>query len=897
MAIFSVDPKSAGLLLRAAGQKGDPSCFHARTIQECLDQLASRRSGLSPEEAAARLKKNRPNDIDALDFGRGRHIFLGGFRRKITLLYMAAAGLSFATGQMGAGLVVLAAMFANAGLNGLIQWKSIQGGGFAVEASAIRCSVRRGGQTQIVNAAELVPGDILVLSGGQVVPADCRLIDSDKLQVDESLLTGESILVAKNALAMHEPNQSVSSQSNMIFAGTRVKTGQGEALVTATGTRTVMGRIAAMSRNTEKRESPFTRRLNILSNRIFLMVFVLAALVIAIEAQRGTPLPQLLSTALILAIAAFPETIPGISSLILTMGIGRLGRNQVLVKNYQALEAVGDVTLVCSDKTGTLTENYLTFDQLFLPELGSISYNPMWQQGQGIVNRALEEFLRIARLNNNTVLEGLSSPLMGDPIDIALFRSAPASLEAGYHRRMHVPFDTETMRSATLCEGPDGRLYAMIKGAPEAVMETCNWYMAPDGTIKPLSLMNRMEFMSYNRKLATANNLRIIGFAEKVLTDDDASGPYSNAVFIGWVCLLDPPKPGVVEAIDQLWGAGTRLMMITGDQKATAEITAQELGILRGNNDEVWLRSDLDRALEAGEPIRETVRVFARTKPEEKLAIVESLQQSGQIVAMVGDGVNDSPALQKSDVAIAMGRQGSEAAKDSADIILLDDRLGGIVEAIRESRLMRRKVRACIQYLLSCNLGLIFFVVASVVAGQGVSLNVVQLLCLNLVMAVLPTLALALEPTEPDGMPEREPMPDPLDKQQLGAILFWGLLICGVGLASYLIPLLVFKLGPAVAGTMAFCALATAQTLNLFNVQACKTDRKEAFWDDMLTMPVTWLVVSGALLVQAGALYVGPISQLLGTVRVEPLWMLLPVGLAAAAMAASVRTALSLRRG
>jgi Ca2+-transporting ATPase len=371
------------------------------------------------------------------------------------------------------------------------------------------------------------------------------------------------------------------------------------------------------------------------------------------------------------------------------------------------------------------------------------------------------------------------------------------------------------------------------------------------------------------------------------MADDDHTGPSSNAVFLGWVCLLDPAKPGAVESVDALQRAGAKLIMITGDQKATADITARELGIIRRHSDEVWLRSDLEAWDEPAIP--DTVRVFARTKPEEKLAIVESLQRGGQVVAMVGDGVNDSPALQKSDVAIAMGLQGANAAKESADIILLNDRLEGIVHAMLESRMLRHKIQSCMRYLLSCNLGLILFVAVAVIGGLGLPLNVVQMVWLNLVIVSIPALVLAIEPVKEADFqgPVGESSPadtrhfkarqadasplgmglnsDPLDPAHLFLVFYWGALMMLAGLGAYLLCTLGLKLPAPVAGTSAFCTLALAQTLNLFNVQALNAgEHRRRFLAELAGTPITWVVLLLTLALQVLAVYVPGVNTLIG---------------------------------
>lgn len=852
--------------------------FHAKSVDVCLTELASRLPGLSGMEVEERLKvQGQRNKAKSLKHQAPR-IFLTHLKKLISLLFIGAAGLSFMMDHPVDGVLIIAAWLINGAIQGLLQWKSMQAQCCLMEPQIERCQVRRDGKSMTIHVSELVTGDILLIEHGQLIPADARLISAFQMQVDESLLTGESVLLPKNSQAILHPLEDVTAQCNMLFAGTMVKTGKGEALVTALGADTVMGKIAMLAHTTAKRESQFTRQLNRLSIVIFMVVMSLAVAVFAVGTYHHVATPLLVQVVLIMGIAAFPDTIPGLASLVLSMGVGRLSHKKVLVKNFQALETMADVQIICTDKTGTLTENYLIFDQVFVPGLGALFYDAAWQHGENFPCRSVEEVLRIGRLNNGTLVEGLRSPLMGDPIDVAIFRAAPASLETGYHPRVSIPFDSVNLRSATLCESPSGQIISMIKGAPESVMDSCKYYMRPDGSVAEISLTQRSEFLMFNRKLAYEQNLRVIGFAQKPMVEDDLTGPYRDAIFVAWVCLLDPPKPGVGQAIEALKNTGAHLMMITGDQKATAEITARELGIISRNSDEVWLRIDLD-ANEQSE-IPDTVRVFARTKPEEKLAIVDSLQRSGAVVAMVGDGVNDSPALQKSDVAIAMRLQGSTAAKDSADIILMNDRLEGIVQVIMESRQLRRKVQSCIRYVLSCNLGLILFVAAAALGGLGLPINIVQLLWLNLVIVSIPALVLAVEPAREDASPEAAPNrpakrtgakrtgtdEPPLNGTQLFLVGYWAVLIMLAGLGADLTCQYLLKQSAGLAGTAAFCAVALAQTFNLFNVQALNAgEHKGAIMTELLSTPITWIVLGLVILLQAGSVYFPALAAVLGT--------------------------------
>ena len=796
----------------------------------------------------------------------------------LTWLLLPCAVLTFIQGEILQSAFILGVALLYGCIQGAIAWHAQRNRYQRTEQEVIWCEVRRDGQMLRLAADDLVLGDLVTLAAGQVVPADMRLVFSEDLRMDESILTGESILVPKDSLAVHFASEEVRGQSNMVFAGTRVKTGKGEALVTGTGRETVMGRIAALATSTEKTESYLSGMLQRLGNRMFLLALVLGAFAIAIEVViRGARPMELAELALVIAVAALPAVLGSAVNLVLSLGLAHLAEDNILVKNLKAIEAIGTVNTVCSDKTGTLTENHMNLDTLYLPGMGAVEYNPDWQNGQNIPSVSVEELLRVARLNNSTSLDGIRSAMMGDPMDVALYRATPATVEKGYRKKMIFPFDTAKLRAAALYETANGETVSLIKGAPEAVLQTCTQYMKPDGTVAPVDFMNKAGFMVDNNDLALENNLRIIGFAKKIMTtDEEGADPYSNAIFLGWVCLVDPPKPGVGEAVDALRQVGTRVVMITGDQKATAEVTARELGIMTEQDKAetaVWSRAQLE---ECNGEISDAARVFARTKPEEKLYIVESLQNAGHVVAMVGDGVNDAPALHKSDVAIAMGLKGSDAAKDSADMVLLNDRLEGILYAIAESRVLRKKVQTCVQYLVSCNLGLLFFITASVIAPFGLPLSIAAWLWLTLVMITFPTLALAVQPPDYENFP-KDTFESPqalLGKRHVMMQVFWGLLMMGGALAIYLVSLLVLKQPPAEAGTLAFCTLAFAQGLHFITVQYSVYEGSLGqFTADMAKMPITWLVLGITMGLQLLVVYVPVLHPLLGTTTVSPIFM------------------------
>ncbi|MGE0201250.1 MAG: cation-translocating P-type ATPase [Candidatus Melainabacteria bacterium] len=884
----------SGMPLSGAFLNAGAQDFHAQPVEQVLRFLSSRRDGLIDHEVSERQHQLAATVCTGA--AAAPWMMLGGFKNAISAILGVSALLAFATLHATTGIGILIALCLHVATHQYILWRTQQHqtehlGSDAVEDS--HCDVRRNGVKTLVSSRDVLPGDILLLSAGQIVPGDARLIESDGLKVDEAVLTGESTLVPKDAEAYHAPDEEVIYRSNMVFAGTRVKTGSAIAVVTTVGQHTVMGQITHMASRTVKADSPFTQAAGVITRRMCLFAFLVTALVLAIEFKRGTEPLMLAQLGLVLAIAAMPGILPGMCNLLLSMGLDRLKKEKILIKNLQALESIRDITVLCSDKTGTLTENHLNVEKIFLPDMQTITYNPMWCQGDRLPNPIVEAFMRIARMNNSIELSGIRSTMVGDPIDVALYRAAPATVEVGCRKKRQIPFDSETLRMATVVEMPDGKLMSLIKGAPEMVLQECGFYMKPDGTVAPMSVMQKADWIVQNREMAYENNYRIIGFAEKPLIGENED-PYTEAVFIGWVCLVDPAKPGVKEAIAGLKREGVNVVMVTGDQKSTAEITAKDLGIIRDRDgSQSWLRAQLETC---NGNIPDAVRVFARTKPEEKLYIVEALENSGHVVAMVGDGVNDAPALQKSDVAIAMGYKGSEAAKDSADIILLNDRLQGVLSIMTESRRIRRKIQACLQYMLSCNIGLellVAVVALSLTLGgaqsTGLSVNVLQILWLTLLVTVFPTLALGLAPD--DGFARDGANRDNhvlLSSEEVWLMVYWGVAMMLTSFAVLFVALKVFGLSVAESGTLAFSTMAFCQALHWINVQYLHSGRNAASVIAMAAQaPITWIVTLLIVALQCVAVYLPVMNSMLGTVPVPM------AGLAGALVAAAGMTMLT----
>ena len=864
--------------------------FYALSVLACLDALGSRLDGLTAAEATVRQQSFGNNTLTPTKSRTAGRLFLGQFKNGVVILLFTAALLSFALHQPLNGALILVAVAMNAGIGFLTRWKTQTASLGLGYVSQCQCQVLRGGTAVTVTRDELVPGDILLFSAGQTVAADARLIASEGVQVDESALTGESVLVQKNTdpcvLPGGATDLEITTQSNMLFAGTLVKTGQGKALVTAIGVQSQLGKIAQLAYSASRRPSRLTQSTTRLRNGLLVLVLLLTAVMMAAGLHRGESAAALMQLGIVLIVAAVPEALPAVVTYILTLGVERLTRKKALVRNLHAIEALGDMTVLCTDKTGTLTENALSLHRIYIPDMPPIAYNPAWAEGKDLPNAAVAELLRVGRLNNTTILDGVRSFTMGDPIDVALFRAAPAGLETGYRAIKSLPFDSQAMRMATIVQHNRDRYGAMIKGAPEAVINHCAFYLGADGQVHPLTKEKRISFLLVNQDLAMDGTLRVIGFAQKPLAGPDAE-PYENAIFLGWVCLIDPPKAGIRDALRQCQQVGIRLLMITGDQKATAAMLARSLGILHAG-EQVWTRSDLDNGIEK---LPQTVSVFARTQPEEKLGIVQALQNSGERVAMLGDGVNDTPALRQSDLAIAMGLRAAEAAKESADIVLLNDRLDTLAGAILESRVLVHNVGLATEYLVSCSLGIVLLMTAAELLGHGLPLNVIQVLWLNMAIVTLPALSLAFEPgpkflkrrplqTNERASSDRSRFPD---KAQLGEFLLmglWSILLAGCGLGAFILAATLLHQHSDVAGTLAFCTMTLAQTAHLLNIRRLHSGESfSAFLVDAGRTPMTYCLMGFALVSLVLCVYCPPFQWAFHTAGFPPMLWAIPFGL------------------
>jgi Ca2+-transporting ATPase len=808
--------------------------------------------GLTDAEARRRLARVGPNRIAG---GRDESLWrlaLSQFKSLVVLLLLVAAAVAMALGERVEGLIILAALLLNAQIGFVTEWRARRSLARLRALVVPGARVRRDGRMTTVAAADLVPGDVVLLEAGGQVPADGRLVRSARLRIDEAALTGESLPADKDADARVAAEAPLAEQATMAYLGTAVLAGSGAAIVTATGVATQLGRVGQLVALAGERTTPLERQVESMGRRLVGAALGICAVVTAVGILRGQPVGLMLETGISLAVAAIPEGLPAVTAVALAAGLWRLARAGALVRRLPAVETLGSTTVICSDKTGTMTENRMAVVRIALDDrvigLGgsaTSSQGAFTERDRPLTPRedpALVRLLTVAALANDAAVdvEGDHLRLHGDPTETALL---VAALKAGldtralaqeWPRRREVPFSPVTRLMATFHEQADGRRALFVKGAPGTVLERSTRRQTDGGPV-PLDDEARRRLQDTNRRLA-GEGLRVLALAWRPdgWPDDDR---IDDLTFLGLVALADPLRPGVIEALARCREAGIAAMMLTGDQRSTAEAIGRQLGL-------------------APDAIR------SRVAPEDKLDLIKTLQARGEIVAMTGDGVNDAPALARADIGIAMGGHGTDVAREAADIVLVDDDFSTIVGAVREGRVIYGNLGKVIQFLFSCNLSEIVVIFVAIVAGLPSPLAPLQILWVNLVTDILPAMALIRDPAEPDVMrrPPRDPR-QPLVTWWLGArMLGEGACLAAGVLSAYVWVLLQEGPGPR-ANTVAFVALVLVNPLQALH---CRSASRP--WWRLPPNPLVWGALAVLLVVQWCAVSWAPLAGLLGSV-------------------------------
>jgi Ca2+-transporting ATPase len=873
-----------------------PKAWHTLSIEETLGQLETDAfKGLTASEVDRRRQAYGPNVLAQGERISTLTMILAQFQSLIVALLVAATLIAFAMGENLEALAILFVILVNALIGFFTEWKAEQALS-ALQRQAVRyAQVIRDGRETEIPASELVPGDLIVLAVGARVPADGRLIESVRLQIEESALTGESLAVVKNCEPIADEEATIGDRHNMGFLGTTITDGRGRMVVTATGPRSEMGKIGVLIDEAMSRSTPLERKLARLGHMLVLLVSALCILIVIAGWLRGvTDFWHMLKIGLSLAIAAVPEGLPAVTTMTLALGMQRMAKMRALVRRLPAVETLGSVTVICTDKTGTLTKNEMTVCVYALDErhvyVSGVGYTPVgvFQHNDRAIDLRTDDHLglalRIGMLCNDAKVERMQGHevILGDPTEAALIVAGEkaglqhAQLQADYPRVSEVPFDSLSKRMVTVHRTPQGGTVAFLKGSPGSMLAASRFQMVQSKVVE-MTDEDRRRWEAINQKLA-GEAMRVLGLAYRELPNSDCTQDFTrDLIFVGLVGMMDPLREEAKSAISMCRDAGIRTVMITGDQQSTAAEIAHQLGIGHAI-DGTPLRTIHGRQLseldDAGwQAMVNDAAVFARVSPEHKLQIVEALQKRGHVVAMTGDGVNDAPALKLADIGIAMGIKGTEVAKENADMVITDDNFASIVRAVEQGRIIYGNILRFLHYLLSCNLSEILTVFLALMLGWPLPLVAFQILWLNLVTDIFPAFALALEPSSPDVMKRspRDPQESLLTPSFVGLVVWQGMLLSSVTLLAFAIGMHsngIDESGLRRATTMAFMTLALTQVFHVFNA---RSQRRSALTSRLFTNGWLWVAVLVCILLQVAAVYVPLLQRLLHTVA--PTWM------------------------
>lgn len=798
--------------------------YYRESKEEVLKQLgANEQQGLTSKAAQEKLAQVGPN---ALVEGKKKsvvEVFLEQFKDLMVIILIVAAVISAFTGNLESTAVIIVVLILNAILGTVQHVKAEKSLEALKSLSAPAAKVLRDGKKQEIAAKDVVPGDILLLEAGDLVTADGRILDNFSLQVNESSLTGESTNIDKLDTTF-EKEVPLADRVNMVYSSSLVTYGRANVLVTATGMDTEIGKIATLMNETKERRTPLQVSLDQFSSRLATAILIFCALILGLQMWRGQPLLDALLFAVALAVAAIPEALSSIVTIVQAMGTQKMAKEHAIIKNLAAVESLGSVSVICSDKTGTLTQNKMTVEDIYI---GGKVLKP---EELNLSNQLHRYLLYDVVLNNDASLS--DGKKIGDPTESALlemYRKVPgidlgdgklglseSELREHLDRLEEVPFDSDRKLMSTkhlIHTVPT----IFVKGAIDVLLKRCvNIRFGDD--VRPMTEQDRKDILAQNNHFSE-NGLRVLAFAYKESDEELSTDSEKDLTFIGLVSEMDPPREESVAAVARAKEAGIRTVMITGDHKVTAVAIAKKIGIfndgdiaLTGLELDALSDEELDQEIEK-------VAVYARVSPENKIRIVNAWQRKNHIVSMTGDGVNDAPALKKADVGVAMGITGTEVSKDAASMILTDDNFATIIKAVANGRTVYENIKNAIGYLLSGNLSAIITVLFASIAGLPVPFVAVQLLFINLVTDSLPALAIGMEPGNPDILKRkpRNPKASLLDKPFVTQISTQGFLISLSVIAAFLIGL---KDSPAIACTMAFSTLTFARLLHGFNCRS-----------------------------------------------------------------------------
>jgi len=893
------------------GEELKMSKWYTLSRERVYEELDASPNGLESEEVTRRLERYGRNELEERGLRSPLKVLLSQFTEIMVVVLLIAAVISLAIGETTDAIMIMIIVIINAILGFTQEYRAERAMAALKEMSVPTVRVRRDGQIREVEANSLVPGDIVLLEAGDRVPADARVIESVNLRVEEAALTGESVPVNKTERTLEDENLTVGDRRNMVFMGTAVTYGRGAAMVVETGMETELGNIADMLQQVTEERTPLQRKMAELGKWLAIGSVVLVSIVFGVGVWRGGGVEEMFLTAVSLAVAAVPEGLPAVVTIALALGAQRMVRRQALIRKLPAVETLGSVTTICSDKTGTLTENRMTVtildvagDTLNLTARLKHTGARLSPDDEPIVEPDSQIALLLAggALCNDATLEPADGEsdgyeTIGDPTEGALVVAAArlglwkAEMEELMPRVAEVPFTSERKRMTTVHRAPqmsemdddeqldqlpkclsESGYVQFTKGAVDEMLDICDrvWN---EGKVEPLNDEWRSRIEKANNDLAQ-EGMRVLGVAmrqmDELPEEADESNLETNEIFVGLTGMIDPPRPEVRDAVAECRTAGIRPVMITGDHPLTALHIARDLGIVRSDGEKDGLvvtgQELADMSVEELKEHVQEISVYARVSPEHKVKIVEALKDQEEIVAMTGDGVNDAPALKRSDIGVAMGITGTDVSKEASDMVLLDDNFATIVHAVEEGRTIYENIRKFVKYTMSSNIGEILVMLVAPLAGLPIPLTALQILWINLVTDGLPGLALSVEPAAPDTM-KRPPHPpnESVLARGLGTYMIWvGPLMGAVALLPELIASgsAALSLEGSAWRTMVFTTLALAQ---MGNALAIRSDRLLLVQLGLFTNPALLGAVALTFVMQLGVIYVPFLQNIFDT--------------------------------
>ena len=859
-------------------------------------------NGLTEKEAKQKYKKYGPNSITSKKRISVFKILLDQFNDFMVIILLASTAISLFMGEMTEAIAIIAIVVLNAILGFIQEFRTEKTMEALKNLAAPNASVIREGVLYTLPAQEIVPGDLIVLETGDRIPADAIIVENNNLLIDEAMLTGESIAVEKRAKASNKIAEDSDEKSNSVFMGTSITRGRGKAIIFATGMSTEMGKIADMIQNIEEEQTPLQKRLDHLGKLIVYGCLIICAIVSITGILRGEDLFEMLLAGISLAVAAVPEGLPAIVTIALALGVQRMLKRNALIRKLPAVETLGCASVICSDKTGTLTENKMTVRKIYagenMLEVTGGGYRP---DGDYLINGKIIDPQKISAVNlaleiggmcnNSNIIksnvEGFGKTnkiktflkkkekwdIKGDPTEGALLVAAAKAglsedvLNKIYFRVDELPFDSDRKCMSVICDNHKGETFVFTKGAPDIIIEKCTKILTSQGTIE-INTIFKKGILKINDGMA-GEALRVLGVAYKRLDSrtykrDDVE---ENLIFVGLFGMIDPPRREAMEAVQKCKMAGIKTVMITGDHKITAKAIASELRIF-SDGDKVMTGAELEGMDEERlSRIAPDVSVYARVSPKHKLMIVKVLKKLGHIVAMTGDGVNDAPAVKEADIGISMGISGTDVTKEASSMILMDDNFSTIVAAIEEGRVIYNNIRKFIRYMLACNIGEVLTMFIGMLIGLPLPLLPIQILWVNLVTDGLPAIALGFDPPERDVMMRspRSPKENVFSHGLLNLILFRGVLI---GLSTLAVFTSILNLSGSIdtARTGAFATLVIIQLIHVFE---CKSEKKNLFEIPIFNNWALVFSVICSLVMIIGVIYIPALQGIFKTVQLS----------------------------